>query len=222
VVAVAAKEADCQSDSHPVLQPQDRPERRGERADPCRRASNRQSRSIFHRIVGHPNPGSILTDVPAANFSIFRLKRDVLRRSSIGIIATNRSRLEDAAGSNQIFGADAAFAFYENLKFDAYLAKSWTAARAARTSAIARPWITAGTGTAWRWSISRWRRTSIRQSGSCVATASGEPAARRASALAPGRSRRSGNSATRARWITSRIPRAAGDTSGGAVIRGGF
>ncbi|MFH1572450.1 MAG: DUF5916 domain-containing protein, partial [Acidobacteriota bacterium] len=65
-------------------------------------------------------------EAPATNFSVVRLKRDILRRSSLGFIATNRSRVAEGEGSNEIFGVDASFAFYENLKFDTYLAKSWT------------------------------------------------------------------------------------------------
>ena len=60
------------------------------------------------------------------NFSVVRIKRDVLRRSSIGAIVTNRSVLADATGSNQTYGVDATFAFYDNVAIDTYWAKTQT------------------------------------------------------------------------------------------------
>ena len=60
------------------------------------------------------------------NFSVVRIKRDVLRRSSIGAIVTNRSALADAPGSNQTYGVDATFAFYDNVAIDTYWAKTQT------------------------------------------------------------------------------------------------
>lgn len=65
-------------------------------------------------------------ETPATNFSVVRVKRDVLRRSSIGMIATHRSRSIEGAGSNQLLGFDAGFVFYENLHIDGYLARTWT------------------------------------------------------------------------------------------------
>lgn len=61
---------------------------------------------------------------PATNFSVVRVKRDLLRQSSIGLIFTNRSQAIDAPGSNQTLGADAAFTFFRNLSFATYYA--WT------------------------------------------------------------------------------------------------
>ena len=65
--------------------------------------------------------------VPSTNFSVLRLRRDILRRSDIGVIATHRSAsLEAADESNSVFGLDANFAFYENLKVNGYYARSRT------------------------------------------------------------------------------------------------
>ena len=61
---------------------------------------------------------------PASNFSVVRVKRDILRRSSIGLLATNRSVAQIGTGSNQAFGVDGAFAFFSNLALNAYVAKS--------------------------------------------------------------------------------------------------
>jgi len=62
----------------------------------------------------------------STNFSVIRVKRDILRRSSVGAIFTNRSRSNVADGSNQAYGVDSSFSFYENLNFGAYLARTNT------------------------------------------------------------------------------------------------
>ena len=64
----------------------------------------------------------------STNYSVLRLKRDVLRRSSIGAMFTNRSVGASGAGSNQVYGIDAEFGFYENLELGGYWARSETAA----------------------------------------------------------------------------------------------
>lgn len=61
---------------------------------------------------------------PATNFSVVRLKRDILRRSSIGVIATGRSVAQNGVGRNLAYGADATFLFYENLAINTYWAKT--------------------------------------------------------------------------------------------------
>ena len=62
----------------------------------------------------------------ATNFSVLRFKRDILRRSSIGVIATNRSVGLSGEGSNQVFGLDTNLAFYENIRMNGYFARSQT------------------------------------------------------------------------------------------------
>ena len=65
--------------------------------------------------------------VPSTNHSVFRLRRDILGRSDIGVIATHRTHaLENPASSNSLFGFDANFTFYENLRINSYYARSWT------------------------------------------------------------------------------------------------
>ncbi len=61
---------------------------------------------------------------PATNFSVVRVKRDLLRRSSIGVLATSRSRSSTGPGSNQAYGVDGTFAFFSNLSFATYFAQS--------------------------------------------------------------------------------------------------
>jgi hypothetical protein len=65
-----------------------------------------------------------------ANFTVLRAKRDVLRRSSIGGMFTHRTATPGRVGSNQGFGVDATLSFYQNLRFDAYLAATQTENRA--------------------------------------------------------------------------------------------
>jgi hypothetical protein len=65
------------------------------------------------------------------NFSVIRVKRDILRRSRIGGIFTGRSTRPASAvdgdpGSNQVYGVDAAFAFYDNVNVEGYYARSQT------------------------------------------------------------------------------------------------
>src|SRR5262249_12383195 len=60
------------------------------------------------------------------NFSVVRVKRDILKRSSIGAMVTNRSVSVAAPGSNQGFGVDAAFSFFDNVGIGAYWARTET------------------------------------------------------------------------------------------------
>jgi hypothetical protein len=60
------------------------------------------------------------------NYSVVRIKRDILRRSSIGAIATNRSVAAAGTGSSQAYGADVAFSFFTNLDMGAYYARTET------------------------------------------------------------------------------------------------
>jgi len=65
----------------------------------------------------------------ATNFSVVRVRRDILRRSAIGLIGTHRSPLLAGNDSNQVVGVDAALAFYENVTFNSYYARSRTPRR---------------------------------------------------------------------------------------------
>jgi len=65
-----------------------------------------------------------LTD--ATNFSIVRLKRDILSRSSIGLMATKRSVATSRAGSNSAYGVDGAFLLTQALTVGTYWAQSNT------------------------------------------------------------------------------------------------
>ncbi len=64
------------------------------------------------------------------NFSVARVRRDILRRSNVGVILTRRSVSLVAPGSNYVYGVDGNFAFYRNVYFNTYLAQSQTRGRA--------------------------------------------------------------------------------------------
>ncbi|MGB7217938.1 MAG: DUF5916 domain-containing protein [Vicinamibacterales bacterium] len=63
---------------------------------------------------------------PATNFSAVRIKRDVLRRSSFGLILTERSVGKSGLGSNAAYGLDASFGFFDNLSINTYWARTDT------------------------------------------------------------------------------------------------
>ena len=61
------------------------------------------------------------------NFSVVRLKRDLLRRSSIGALFTKRSVGQTGDGANDVYGVDGTFAFFDNLAINTYWARTRTA-----------------------------------------------------------------------------------------------
>jgi hypothetical protein len=61
----------------------------------------------------------------ATNFSVFRLKRDVLKRSAVGVMATSRNVATTGVGSNDAFGADGTFQLSQELWMSTY----WAATR---------------------------------------------------------------------------------------------
>src|SRR6185503_3647056 len=67
-----------------------------------------------------------VSNTEPTNFTVVRLKRDVLRRSAIGIMATNRSPSVLGGGSNQAYGVDGSFSFFQNLSLGAYWARTAT------------------------------------------------------------------------------------------------
>jgi Domain of unknown function (DUF5916) len=60
------------------------------------------------------------------NFTVMRVKRDILRRSTIGAMFTNRSVSVNNRGSNQGYGVDGAFSFYQNLNLGGFWARTET------------------------------------------------------------------------------------------------
>jgi hypothetical protein len=89
------------------------------------------------RLTGKAGPWSVGTlnietgDEAAAgavktNFTVLRLRRDILGRSTVGGILTRRSASTIAPGANDVWGLDANFALYQNVYFSGYLAQSRT------------------------------------------------------------------------------------------------
>jgi hypothetical protein len=62
----------------------------------------------------------------ATNFSALRLKRNILRRSNVGVIYTGRSHAQITDERNDAYGADAVLSFFDNLNAYAYWARSRT------------------------------------------------------------------------------------------------
>jgi hypothetical protein len=58
------------------------------------------------------------------NFTVARVKRDVLRRSSIGAMFTNRSVGAGGTGTNRAYGVDGTFAFFQGLQINTYWART--------------------------------------------------------------------------------------------------
>lgn len=68
-----------------------------------------------------------VSGTPATNFTVVRIKRDILRRSTIGAMFTNRNKLtSNQPGDNQAFGVDAGFGFYQNVAIGGYYARTET------------------------------------------------------------------------------------------------
>ena len=68
-----------------------------------------------------PEAGAVAT-----NFSVVRVRRDLLRRSSVGALFTGRSVSITGAGSAETYGVDGIFSFYDNLNISTYWAKTTT------------------------------------------------------------------------------------------------
>lgn len=87
------------------------------------------------RLLGRTGPYNIgalnmqTDDVPGigkagTNFSVFRMTRDVLRRSRIGVIGTARSPSEHGSGQSFSGGVDGQFQLYENVNVQTYYART--------------------------------------------------------------------------------------------------
>jgi hypothetical protein len=67
-----------------------------------------------------------VSQTEATNFTVVRVKRDVLSRSAIGVMATNRSVSTLGTGSNQAYGVDGSFGLSRDLSLGAYWARTTT------------------------------------------------------------------------------------------------
>jgi hypothetical protein len=64
--------------------------------------------------------------LPATNFGVVRVKRDLFQRSYVGVIGTHRSQSVVAPGSNTAFGLDTNLALSRNLNVLGYYAETRT------------------------------------------------------------------------------------------------
>ena len=106
-----------------------------------RRIGLNQGRSVpvtaGGRVTGKAGPFSVgllqlrTDDEPAAeaartDFSVVRVKRDIFRRSTVGLIATRRAPATDGGSENYAVGVDAGFSFFQNLTINSYYARTRT------------------------------------------------------------------------------------------------
>ena len=70
--------------------------------------------------------GGGLEGIESTNFSVLRIKRDILSRSRVGMIFTDRSESVVSEGSNRLYGIDGAFAFLDDFEISSFLAKTDT------------------------------------------------------------------------------------------------
>jgi hypothetical protein len=67
-----------------------------------------------------------LSATPSTNFTVIRVKQDVLRRSTVGAIFTSRSESVAGDGANQAYGVDGALAFGQDVYVSSFLARTDT------------------------------------------------------------------------------------------------
>ena len=67
-----------------------------------------------------------IAHTPSTNFSVLRVRRDILRRSSVGVLFTGREA-KGPGGGNTAIGVDGTFGFYQNLNINTYWAHTDTA-----------------------------------------------------------------------------------------------
>jgi hypothetical protein len=83
--------------------------------------------ALMVRTGDKPAAGAIAT-----NFSAVRLRREILRRSSVGMIATGRWPALAGSGENQAVGVDADLRFFDNVQTNLSWARTASPGRAAQ------------------------------------------------------------------------------------------
>ena len=123
----------------------------------------------------------------STNFTVLRVKRDILRRSRIGGIFTGRSVSTTGRGSNEVYGVDAAFAFYDNVNFNGYYARTKTPGLTGDDASYQGVFTYKATAMRSSSTTCSSVTTSIQRSASCGATISGAPLPRPKTARGPAR-----------------------------------
>ncbi len=70
--------------------------------------------------------GGGLDGIESTDFSVLRLRRDILSRSRVGIMLTDRSNSSVGDGSNQLYGVDGQFNFLTDFEISGFAAKTDT------------------------------------------------------------------------------------------------
>src|SRR5262245_59593852 len=83
------------------------------------RTGNYQIAALNIQTDDKPAAGAVST-----NFTAVRVKRDILRRSNIGVIATRRSPTVSGRDANVAVGADMNLFLFQSLSANAYYART--------------------------------------------------------------------------------------------------
>ncbi|MSR19482.1 MAG: hypothetical protein EXR91_00675 [Gemmatimonadetes bacterium] len=75
-------------------------------------------------VLNMHTDASDFATIESTNFTVVRLKRDVLSRSTVGALFTNRSRSLAGDGSSQLYGVDGSLAFRSDFTVTGYLTKT--------------------------------------------------------------------------------------------------
>jgi hypothetical protein len=70
-----------------------------------------------------------LSGTKATNFGVLRLRRNVLRKSAIGVMYTGRTVGQSGGPRNDAYGVDGVFGFFDNLTINSYWARTVTAGK---------------------------------------------------------------------------------------------
>ena len=73
--------------------------------------------------------------VESTNFTVLRVRQDLLRRSTVGALFASRSASTVAEGANRTFGVDGTFSFFQDLYVNTYYAETRTSGRAGASRA---------------------------------------------------------------------------------------
>ncbi len=65
-----------------------------------------------------------VSQTPSTTFSVARVKRDILRRSTLGMMLTHRSHAATGPGSNLAYGGDGTFSFFQDISMNGFWART--------------------------------------------------------------------------------------------------
>jgi hypothetical protein len=87
----------------------------------------RYTLGVINMQTGEEESGAAPT-----NFSVVRVKRDILRRSNVGVLMTGRKGTQGGLQDNVAYGVDSQLSFFQNLTINSYWARSEDDARVRR------------------------------------------------------------------------------------------